>query len=153
MVNGKKLLAANDNGLLKDCVSSSSFELLLDCIDKKFYEVKTDKQREKIFSALIDHWKKRDGAEGYILSDIFLGILMKDPDFFFKQMGSNKTSFNEWVEKLDSFSFVWQSDSPSPLKQKKEKLIKILKKYSPKEPEITALKQQLLNRIQTIIPS
>jgi hypothetical protein len=98
----------------------------------------------------IEEWKKRDGAIGFMISNAYLVMMEENPPVFFDAMVNNETIFSEWVDKLGPLSFTWHKDPPSPLEEKRRKLITFLSKVGPLTKQQDMLRQRLLSVLKAL---
>jgi len=137
---------------ITDCPNEEHFYERAICIKKKLIQSDNAREKEECFKILMGYWANRDGARGYTLSDIFLELLEADANFFFSQMVKHPNQFDEWLNRLRYLSFTWHQDPPSPLPQKKESILQLLKNYNPEKKELKELKEKLENKLITVVP-
>jgi hypothetical protein len=137
---------------IKECPGIENFYKRANCIEKILSSSTSQKEKEELFEMLINYWINRDGSQGYTLSDIFLDLLESHPDFFFSQMSKHRESFEEWLNRLRYLSFTWHEAPPSPLPEKKKKILRLLENYKPQKKELIELKETLLNKMISIKP-
>lgn len=137
---------------ITDCPDEENFYARLNCIKNKLIQSDSNIEKEKYFKSIMDYWVNRDGARGYTLSDVFLEILEANTHFFFLQMVKYPDQFDEWLNELLPLSFTWHEAPPSPLPQKKERILQLLKNYNPKKKELKALRDKFENKLIKLVP-
>ncbi|MFX1299180.1 MAG: hypothetical protein ACFFD2_30505 [Promethearchaeota archaeon] len=146
------IYANNSRDSLKECNKIIDIEERLNCIGNLLLKSDSESLKVELFNSLIGYWIKRDGAMGYALSDIFLEILEDDPHFFLSQMKKYGEQFNEWLDRLQYLSFTWHLDPPSPLPEKKAKLIDLIIKFKPTNDDEEVLQKKFLKKLKSITP-
>ena len=128
-------------------------DIVLRClIGQLVIDTANPSEAKRTIGCVIQQWKIRDGAIGLSISDTFLGMMEINPHVFFEVMADNEAIFTEWLNKLDALSFTWFKQPPSPLEQKRKKLVQFLSKIGPFEKRQDALRQKLLSTLKNIKP-
>jgi hypothetical protein len=98
----------------------------------------------------IEEWKIKDGAIGSTISNAFLAMIKANPDVFFDVMANNEPIFTEWLNELGRLSFKWYKGPPSPLEERRKKLIEFLSKIGPFKKHEDILRQKLISVLRRI---
>ncbi len=141
------------SGPIERCLDMEIFYQKATCINKILLSTDRSRLKEELFGLLMHYWINRDGAMGYTLSDIFLEIVEDNPDFFFSQVSRYEKRFDEWLVELDVLSFFWDGNPPSPLPEKKARIVNLLKNFRPSNKQVEVLKERLLNKLESIVPT
>ena len=109
-------------------------------------------EAKRVIRCVVGEWKRKDGAIGHELSDAFLASMEANPQAFFSVMKENEAVFSEWISELQTLSFTWYKDPPSPLEDKRRSLIGFLSEVRSLEREQDVLRKKLLSTISNIKP-
>ena len=126
---------------------------VLQCLVNQLKNEKSDSAKAEVtIRCTIDLWKTKDGAVGPAISDAFLDVMKINPRVFFNVMVQNDSIFSDWLNNLGTLSFTWYKDPPSPLEQKRENLIQLLKSMGPMAGKQGDFRQSLLVTRENIRP-
>ena len=122
-----------------------------------FYYHSKDKVTSKsestiILSCLNKHWENRGAGGGPLISDAFLFQAEKYPTNFFSEMSKEHKKYSEWLSKLGNYSFVWYKTSPSPLEQRRKRIISTLKSNNINNANHEKMQIELINTLVRIRP-
>ena len=109
-----------------------------------------NREREKAFSKLIESWSHRDGSAAFVLSDIFLDILVSDYAFFFSQMKDHPNAYNAWLPEVGDLSFVGLEYFA--LENRRQKLISLLEDITDLNQDVDPLRERLLDALRGVKP-
>jgi hypothetical protein len=109
-------------------------------------------RRELAFKNLADMLQSGPGGGLTIIKDGFLEILIKDPNFFFNELGkvSGLGAYKIWIEKLN-LNWLYAGESRYP--ELKKLAIKSLTADIKKTEELLKIKKETLQKIKSIKPT
>lgn len=96
----------------------------------------------------IEKWGRRDGSAGVVISDYFCDFVSADPKLFFAVMEENRSTFDEWLDKLADLSFVDRGGCVD-LECERQSMLKDLGMAGIR-PEDEDLRKRLVNRLKSI---
>lgn len=115
-------------------------------------KVTSKSESTKILSCLNKQWQNRGAGGGPLISDVFLFQAEKYPANFFSEMSKEHNKYSEWLSKLGNYSFVWYKTSPSPLEQRRKRIISKLKINKINNAKHEKMRIKLINTLVKIKP-
>ena len=101
---------------------------------------------------IIEKWKTKDGAAWFSLSKAFIEVCKADQKLLFSMMSEELEVYNDWLSSLQYSYFTWHPDSPSPLEERRKRLIKVLEEGDTLSDNAEKLRENLIEKLKVIVP-